>query len=250
MIPRFKWRQIGEVNIFEFQGGLIEPWATRTNEKMNDMLLEHPAKSLLINLREMSKIDRAGAEALLENARIPSKKGILGRNLSSHFIAEQLSGGIQIPIFEKTDEAVFYFSHELAEVKEGRPFTRRRYPRIKTALPLEFELNNQERSFTFEGVVTNLSLGGLYAEFIDSITEEAAERVLDPLDFKLLSLHLELPQNETIQVDAKVLRVGEGEMTERGGIAFSFYCLSSESHRKIEGFVQREGVGGTEEDLT
>ena len=236
MVPKLQWRRIGGVNIFELQGVFAEPWLNRNKQEMAELLTVHPGSGLLINLREVERIDRLGAETILKAARQTQKGGILGQNLTTYFVAEHMSPNEPIPIFEKDKEAIGYFEREFAEADTLMELEKRRFPRIKTALSVEFELKNEKESFYFEAVVLNLSEGGLFCRFLNSKAEELANRVLDPYDLKMLTIHLSLKNEKILKAEGKVLRAGKESM-EMSGIALQFYNLTVQDKEKIKAFL-------------
>jgi len=239
MVPRFHARAIGEVDIFEIQGLFVEPWVQRIKGEMTRTLEEGGGSGLLFNVREVEKVDRSGAEAVLETLRSRSKGGILGHNLSAYFIAEHMSPQEPIPIFQSEREAIGYFAQEFAKGNKLPHGERRRLPRTKTALPAEFELKRLDEDFSFSAVVTNLSTGGLYGYFLDSKTEELADRLLDPFDLKMFRVRLGGEGKGGIVVEGKVLRA-ERSFSEVQGIAVEFYNLQPEDEAKIEGLLREE----------
>lgn len=242
MIPKFNSRRIGSVNIFELEGVFSEPWVRRIKEGMNKKLEESSFQGLLLNLREVEKLDHSGAESILETAQKLRKCGILGHNLSTFFVAEHMRPNEPIPIFEKGKEAIGYFEKELADRDPNSSLQRRRFSRIEIALPLEFEFKAGGEAFFFEAVVTNLSEGGLYCYFLDSHTEELANRTIDPFDLRLLDLRLGLPGNERVEAKGKVLRTAKGPLSDTCGLALEFYDLRLEDRERVRSFLkQRRG---------
>lgn len=238
MVPRLQWRRIGGVNIFELQGIFAEPWLNRNRQEMSELLELHPGSSLLMNLREVERIDRPGAETILKAVRLTQKGGILGQNLSTYFVAEHMSPNEPIPIFEREKEAIGYFEKEFAEPDENSEVEKRHLPRIDTALPVEFELKDEKDLFFFEAVVLNLGEGGFFAQFLDSKTEELAARVLDPYDLKMLKIQLSLKDGKILKTEGKVLRTWK-DAQEWGGVAVQFYHLPSEGEGRIRAFLAR-----------
>lgn len=239
MIPGFQWRKIGGVNIFELHGIFADPAASHKREEMREIWNENPSRGLLMNVREVERVDRPGAEVILEMARKASKGSILGHNLSAYFIAEHIHPNEPIPIFEKDREAIHFFRKELA--LSGRTGTeeKRRFPRIKTALAVEFELKDAGRLFCFEAAVLNLSEGGFYGKFINSRSEELASRTLDPFDLKMLNIRLQLG-GEILKMEGKVLRTGT-ESGGKGGVAVEFYNLGAREGEKIREVLTLKG---------
>ena len=238
MIPRLQWRRIGGVNIFEIEGVFAEPGLNRNREELNRIVKEHPAAGLLMNLRDIERIDRRGAEIILETAKWAKKGGLLGQNLSTYFVAEHMKANEEIPIFDKEQEAIAYFGVELAEPEKGRE--RRRFPRIASGLAVQFELRESKEIFFFEAVVLNLSEGGFFGRFLDGKTETLACRVLDPYDLKMLKICLALGGGKVLKTEGKILR-SEKEMNESGGVAVEFYKLRSEDRARIRAFLGPRG---------
>ena len=236
MIPKFNARRIGEVAIFELQGAFTNPWVNRIKDEMIETMNEEEAKGLLFNVRETEKVDDPGALAILQMVRQAPKGGIWGHNLTAYFIAEHMNPQEPIPIFEKGTEAVGYFGKEFAGRSRNE---KRRFPRVKTALPVELELEDFGDEFLFEGVVTNLSAGGFYAYFLDAASEELARRKLDPYDLKLLKIRLKPDRSRPIETEGKVLRTGrESSVTQ--GVAVEFYNLKAADGERIREFLKEE----------
>lgn len=240
MVPRIDTKKVGTVDIFELRGFFTDPWVGRTREQMTGILEEQRSQALLMILRGVEKVDDRGAETILEAARQVPKSAMLGSNLALFFVAERMETKEQVPLFEREREAVNYFGRELSLAGEWLGKERRRFPRIKTGLPVEFEIKENEAPFFFEGVVTNLSEGGLYAYFLDSEMEELARRTLDPFDLKMLEIRLILPGERVVESEGKVLRM-EGEGTELRGVGLEFYGMDRSGQAEIREFVKREG---------
>ena len=238
MIPRLQWRRIGGVNIFEIEGVFTEPWLNRNKEEMDNTLEEYPGTGLLMDLRDVERIDKRGVELILEIARMAKKRGVLGQNLSTYFVAEHMEPNKELSIFEKEQEAIRYFEVEFAEPEEGRE--KRKFPRIATGLPVEFELKEDKDTFLFEAVILNLSEGGFFGRFLDTKTEELVRRVLDPYDLKMLKICLSLGGVKVLKTEGKILR-SEKEMNESGGVAIEFYNLRSEDQARIRAFLGPRG---------
>lgn len=247
VVPKFLARRIGNVNIFELEGIFAEPWVTRTRQEMNKTLEMNPCHGLLLDLREVETLDHPGAEAILATARKPRRSGILGHNLSAYFVAEHMRPNEPIPIFESASEVVGFFRKEFAQGGKSLLKERRRFPRIQTAVPAEFELGGFGDSFRFEAVVTNLSQGGLYGQFLDSRTEALARRVLDPFDLKLLKIRFLLPEEKALEIEGKVLRPAK-DVKEVSGVAVEFYNARKEDELKIQQFLKSAGGEPLEED--
>ena len=229
-------RRIGEVNLFEVQGPFINSSAKSLSGEMNRFLAKQPAPGLLLNVKQADRIDEAGAEMLLEILRKQDKKGVWGHNLSAYFIAEHMNPEEAVPFFEKFHEAVSFFGPELAQGGD-RVKEKRRFPRVRTALPVTLSFPEQDETFSLDVIVTNLSRGGFYAYYPDAQAEALARRLLNPLDLKMIQVQLVLDRNHKILAEGKFLR-SEKEFPESTGLAVEFYTLKPGDREKIEQWVE------------
>ena len=235
------------MNIFELNGTFAEPWVGRIEEGIKRKITESPSHGLLFNLKDVEKVDSHGVNSILNVVRSQKKNGILGHNLSTYFVAEHMSPNEPIPIFENGKQAIGYFKKEFAELDPDQPeLKRRKFPRVETALPMEFELKEFGSHFFFEAVVTNLSEGGLYCYFLDSHSEELASRTLDPFDLKLLDLRLILSEKETLKSQGKVIRTAKGD-PDMQGLALEFYNLVPKDQQRLRLFLKEAGEKQPEE---
>ena len=240
MIPMVQWRKIGEVSIFELQGIFTSPWVDRAKEEILEMIKECPTRGLLLNLKQVEKIDSEGAEAILEMVRRKTRCAILGRNLATYFVAERMKAAEEIPIFNEEKDAIAYFEKEFVSSGKDAFMERRRFPRLKTAVPVEVFLEDYDGPRPcFKAVVTNLTPVGVHCYFLDAETENQARRTLDPFDFKTLRLHLHLTAKTTLEIPGKLLRTEEDD-SRALGIAVEFYSLNSEEKNQIQFFLKNK----------
>lgn len=209
---------------------------------MNEALDVSPSPGILFNLRLVEKVDRPGAELILKTAGRSQKRALLGKNLSSYYVSKRMNPNETLPIFEKDSETIQYFGEEFALSNTDVILLqeKRQFPRIKTALPLEIELKNENEDYLFEVMVLNLSEKGLFGRFLDSKTEELTRRILDPFDLKMLNLKLKM-ENQIVEMNGKAIRLQKKE-AEDGAIAVEFYNLQQESQEKLRRFIGSSGV--------
>ena len=237
MTPLFEARRIGSVNIFEIRGAFAQPWVPRLKAQMTRSLQKNSAPALLLNVKDVEKMDEPGVMTVLKFLRERNKGAILGRNLPAYFIAEHMNPNESIPIFESGREAVEYFGREFVRGNQAMARERRRLARVKTALPVEFEISHLGSSFIFEAVVTNLSEGGLFAFFLEGTSEELARRMLDPFDLKMIKIRLALDRNNRLEMEGKILRSGT-DFSIRQGLAVAFYNVRPEDQARLHGFIE------------
>lgn len=240
MEDRIKSKRVGTVNICEVFGSFCDEFARRGRVAI-DQLSKSPlqAHDLFLNVTELQSIDSFGLGVLAESAVHFRKRGLfIGQcKASGQFTSEHIRNVYQI--LKNRSEVASYFAAEFAarssDMAEGEE--RRGFVRLKTVIPAQFLLpGTQEKQRPYFAVVTNLSEGGLYAEFIDSDTEVHAVKELDPLELKLIDVRLALTPGLKISGEAKVIHAKPGE----GGIGMEFYHLSENDRSKLVEWLTRQ----------
>ncbi|MCM8775851.1 MAG: PilZ domain-containing protein [Candidatus Omnitrophica bacterium] len=147
------------------------------------------------------------------------------------------SGSCQF--FTNISSAVRYFERELADhVSNLSPgVERRNFIRLKTVLPLHFScLKGREQRIDFFAVVTNLSEGGLFAEFIESVSEDRMKRYLSPLDQQLLDLNIDMVDGqEPLTMRGRLIH---GSISD-GAIGVEFCNHTSNQTDRISDWVEQ-----------
>jgi len=242
-VPQMTKRKIGEVEIIDLKGDFVGPWAIRGKEEIQQFVEREKPKNLLINLKSVDTIDSLGVRAIVDNLSIEFKCGVISGNYSVNemFTRTETKSGVRF--FKDEEEVIQHFAEELVSEKDHRPLIeeRRTYTRLKTALPLQFHYIQEDtkENIVFHAIVTNLSEGGLYAEYldVDDIPENASQ--LDPYDLKMLDLTIKFPDEEEIDAKGKVLHVNKeaGQL----GIGIQFYEITPEAQAKIQHFIKGFG---------
>lgn len=219
MATRIINKRVGDVEIFEIFGKFVGDFALQSKKAIEQVVQHNEADALLINTRNVEKIDRFGSESLLTTANFFKKIGLIEGGLSMKELL-QSENSKHLSVFKDEDSAVQYFARELVKLKsKATGPERRRFPRLNAALPLHFGFQNEEgKKIELFGVVTNLSEGGLYAEFIDSSSEGAIREYLHPFDFRLLHLTLLLSSSDGVRLQGKMIHDNPA-----GGIGIEFY---------------------------
>jgi len=230
---RIKSKRVGKVNICEVFGNFCDGFARRGKVAI-DQLSKSQAQTpdLLLNVTELENIDSFGIGVLTENAIQFRKRGLfLGQSkLTEQFSSERIRSVYQI--LKSRSEVASYFASEFAvhSSEVGVAEECRGFVRLKTVIPAQFFFrDDQEKQQTYFAVVTNLSEGGLYAEFIDSDTEVHAVKVLDPIELKLIEVRMALTPGLKVSGEAKVVHAKRGE----GGIGMEFYRLPEDDRSKL-----------------
>ena len=235
-IPQIINRKIGEVEILDLKGDFVGPWAIRGKEDIQKFVETRRPRNLLINLKDVETIDSLGVKAIMDNLGGDIKSGIVSANYSVIEMFSRLGSISDTQFFKDEDEVVHFFAEELVKERTTSPIEeKRKYPRLKTAFPLEFWFTDVDgEKIVFRAIVTNLSEGGLYAEYLDLEPSSGNPKNIDPYDFKMLEMKIKLPESD-IHGEGKVIRTDT--QGDQMGIAIQFYRISEEDRVKIQHLI-------------
>ena len=235
-LPQIGRRRIGNVEIIDVRGAFVGPWALRGKEELKTLLQDRTLTCVILNLKGLSSLDSLGAKAILENLPDQTKTGIIAGNLSVMEMLERLRCLDAYKVFRNEEDVVAHFGPELVEEHSTPTIDRRRHQRLRAALPLEFTYTTADgEKLHFRAIITDLSEGGILAEYLDLDYATRKAFLIDPYDFKLLDLRVKLPGEEPVVAKGKVARtVLTGEQV---GLGIEFYELSQQDREKIQRFL-------------
>ncbi len=235
-LPQIGRRRIGNVEIIDVRGAFVGPWALRGKEELKSILQDATIQCVIVNLKGLSSLDSLGAKAILENLPDQSKAGIIAGNLSVMEMIEKLRSLDTYTIFRNEEDVVAHFGPQLVEERDALQVERRRHQRLRAALPLEFTYTTANgEKLQFRAIITDLSEGGMLAEYLDLDYATRKAFLIDPYDFKLLDLRIKLPGEEPLLAKGKVARtVLTGEQV---GLGIEFYDLAQVDREKIRTFL-------------
>lgn len=185
-------REIGSVRIFDLVGTPTEETLQEVAWKIQRNIRRHRLQRVILNLQMLTSLEPLGLRKLLAACIRPQKSLIYGATANvTNFLEETyIPKNVRICTSEK--DVAEDFGPFLTE-KEGRdPYTeeilvfdqaspgyeieRRRSKRMRVALPLEMKVAVPEgRVFEFRAIATNISEGGLFAEYLDLNAVETME---------------------------------------------------------------------------
>ena len=235
-LPQITRRRIGSVVILDIKGELVGPWALKAKDNIEKLLTQN-IHNLIINLKELSTVDSLGVKAISENLNPQARNALISWKISVMEMFSQLKALHDIKVFQDENAVIDYFGKEFIEDNQSPPFTEKRvHKRLKTAIPLEFLYkDNNGQKIVFKAIITDLSEGGLFAEYLDLETVDNINKKLDPYDFKMLELKIKLPQQDYIYASGKVLRtVITGEQL---GLGIEFYKINDNDKQRISNFL-------------
>ena len=235
--PQIVKRKVGAVDIIDLRGEFVGHWALRGKEEIASFLKSRNTKSLLINLRGLITLDSLGAKAITENLRPGVRSGLVAGNLTVMEMLSRVAPSLEnVKWFRNEEEIIHYFGEDLVQWNRDTYEEKRKHVRLKTALPLEFSFQDEKGdSVFFRAVVTDLSEGGLFAEYLDLDEPSFSKLKLNPYDFQMLDLKLKLPGSLELFAKGKVVRVMD--QGDQVGMGIEFYEISDENRRRVANFI-------------
>ena len=234
-IPQITRRRIGSVVILDIKGELVGPWALKAKDSIA-ALVTNQVQNLIINLKELVTVDSLGVKAISENLNDKSRNALICGRLSVMEMFSRLKALHDTEVFEDETSVIDYFGKEFVAQQDVPFIEKREHERLQTAIPLEFSYSDAEgHKIVFKAIITDLSSGGLFAEYLDLETVDLMNKKLDPYDFKTLDLKIKLPKLDYIYAVGKVLRtVMTGEQL---GLGIEFYEITNDDKTSIENFL-------------
>jgi hypothetical protein len=233
---KIKAKRVGDVSIFEICGELTGDFASRSEEAMHECLANMRHRNALFNVQELRQIDKKGVGAILENACYVTKSAVLCEPNPVRNYIQASDTTHRLSYFQNREDVAYYFSKEFAAPSLGEQCTRerRRYIRLKTSLPTHFWFESEEgKLFQFFAVATNLSEGGLFAQFIESVSEDSVKQKLNPYDFQLLHIRVALLGENPVEGVGKLIH---GNIRE-GGIGIELYEMDDENRDRLRHWI-------------
>ena len=178
---------------------------------------------------------------MIQNASEASKSGMLTGSSPAAAEISRMDKERRLRIFQSEDEATLFFRKELAipTLDDDLFPEKRQFIRLRTVLPLHISTHDEEgMPHEFFAVVTNLSEGGLFAEFIESLSEEGVKRTIDPYDLKLIDLKIGLGGQRPFQARGKLIH---GDLVE-GGMGIEFYDMQERERILLQDWISQHLV--------
>ncbi len=234
--PQVQKRRIGKLRIIDIKGDLIGPWAVRLKDEIHSMIESEKNNTIVINLKSLEDIDTLGVKAILESLPAERETGFLNGKLSVMEMVRSVPLPNKVHIFQNEDDLISRFGEYLVTEETGDN-EKRKYSRIHTALSLTFKCKSAKNEVCqFHAVITNLSEGGLFAEYINLDDAVKSQSLVNPYELKMLDLEIKLPEQQMVQAQGKVVRRKlDGEQV---GIGIEFYNIDHEAKEKIKAFLK------------
>lgn len=192
-------REIGCVRVFDLEGSPTQEDLQEIAWKIQRNIRRHRLQRVILNLQRMPLLDPLGVRKLLAACLRPQQSLIYGASKTVRTVLENtyLPRNIRLCdsevavaedlgpfLLEKgfADEFQSVVNDGSGRLPPGIKLERRRSKRMHVALPLHLKIAAKDgQKFEAEAIATNISEGGLFAEYLDL---EAAEKIehLDPMN--------------------------------------------------------------------
>ncbi len=191
-------REIGTVCVFDLMGEPTDESFHEAVAKIQRNIRRHRMQRIILNLQRLPMLEPIALRKLMAVCIRPQRSLLYGvsQGLAAALETTYIPNNVKICNTEKEvaeDFGPFLLDKEMdgipdrsldpnGEIKEsvGSQIERRRSKRMHVALPLEFKLEAPTGAFMVNAIATNISEGGLYAEFLDLVATEKIE-LLDPI---------------------------------------------------------------------
>lgn len=234
-IPQVRRRKIGSVVILDIQGELVGPWALQAKDSIAKLMNETD-RNFILNLKEIETIDSLGVKAVVENIPQEARSVVIGGRNGVMDMFEQMHVMDRLHIFKNEEAVIDFFGKDFIAKDDNTWISEQRvHDRLSTAVPLEFWYENKKGiKVVFRGIITDLSVGGLFSEYLDLETTDVPDS-FDPTDIEFVTLKIKLPGIDYISASGKVLRtVLNGEQV---GLGMSFTDIADADKEKITNFL-------------
>ncbi len=232
-------REIGSVRVFDLVGYPTQDSLEEAAWSIQRKIRRHRLQRVILNLQMLPSLEPLGLRKLLAACIRPQRSLIFGANKP---ISEVLEGTYlprNVRVCESEKEVAEDFGPFLMEkdnrvgaLKPGEEPTqeqligsdldRRRSKRMHVALPIDLKIHQPgKETFSSRAIATNISEGGLFAEYLNLETSEKIE-LLDPIEGLKVDIVIFPSANfpEEYHLSAKIVR--KDLKGKQLGLAFEF----------------------------
>ncbi len=217
-------REIGHVKVFDLEGSPTQETLQEVAWKIQKSIRRHRLQRVILNLQLIPALEPVGLRKLLAACLRPQRSLIYGvsssvscslddmylpRNIrvcpSEKEVAEDLGPFLLEKEGEKSIQGENIVRHQDSI---GYQIERRRSKRMHLALPIELKITLPDgKELPTKAIATNISEGGLFAEYLDLESARGLEN-LDALAGLKAKVHIFPSANfsEELQLAAKIIR--------------------------------------------
>lgn len=232
-------REIGSVCVFDLIGDPTEESLGEAVLKIQRNIRRHRIQRIILNLQMIPMLEPLGLRRLLAACIRPQRSLLYGvsQALAGALETTYVPRNVKICNTEKEvaeDFGPFLLSRNMEGIPArnadgdlqksiGYELERRRSKRMHVALPLRFKIHTSNGATPLMGsaIATNISEGGLYAEFLDLFATEKIDNLNPIQDLKAeLTIFPSANFPEEYHLQAKVVR--KETQKKQLGVAFEF----------------------------
>lgn len=230
-------KNVGTVNIFEFSGSLRDVNAVEADQSIQNILRHKRRTPVFLNASHLESLDKTGLQTLLKTSRVADKCGFLTTDYIWELIVQECYDIDQTMMpLKNIRDAAFFFAKEFAakpQIEQTWGNERRKFKRLKSILPIELTLDGKFSAKKFFAIATNISEGGILAEFIESDSESEVLFSVDPMDLYFFNMTLWLDPATSMLLKGKLAHSDSAN----GTIGIEFYGLDSKLRKMIQQFI-------------
>lgn len=233
----YSTREIGCVAVFDLKG---EPTFEAVQEvawKIQKNIRRHGLQQIILNFKESGPLDAIGMRRLLTVCIRPKHSVLYGVTAEmAHCIEENFSSSkVDICQDEKgvaesfgpflfvkdPEKRIQSKGAKTPQESLGYQLEQRRSHRMHVAIPLELTIHSGERVINTKAIATNISEGGLFADYLDLDMAHGID-ALDPIQGLKVDIHIFPSANfpEDYHVAGKICR--KEVRKEQIGLAVQF----------------------------
>ena len=231
-------REIGSVCVFDLMGEPTEESLMEVVNKIQKSIRRHRLQRVILNLQMLPRLEHLGLRKLLTACIRPQKSLLFGvsaemaefiknnympKNMRICQSEKEVAEDLGPFLLEKDGVGQFSVDENITpQQTAGYQIERRRSKRMKVALPIELKVHLSNGTvLETRAIATNISEGGLFAEYLD-LESVAKIESLDPAQGQKVDIRIFPSMNfpEEYQLQGKIVR--KESRKKQLGIAVEF----------------------------
>lgn len=230
-------REIGSVCVFDITGEITDEGLQEVTHKIQKNIRRHRMQRVILNLQRVPDLEPLGLRRLLAACIRPQRSILFGvsERLAAALETTYVPRNVRICNTEKDvaeDFGPFLLDKDMPGIPSrnengnlqesvGYQIEHRRSKRMHVALPLEVIIETAKEKFKATAIATNISEGGLFAEYLDlEATEKLESLELAPGSKAEITIFPSANFPEEYHLHARVVR--KEVSRKQIGVAFEF----------------------------
>ncbi len=215
LIPKLEQRQIGRVHVFDLSGTLTGERSYEVIEKIDHTIQKKKLKRVILNLQEVQDLDELVVRKIIASLLRPQKSLVYcaDEKLRAFFQASHMPNNVKLcanetEIAESVGSFLFEKDKDIGLPKDQENFKneygleRRRKKRIRVAIPVEIEFEMKDgKKIHSKAIATNISQGGLFAEYLDL---DSSLQISQLGDLESNKVNVVVPANENFPEEVRI----------------------------------------------